>query len=223
MASCEVSSKEAAERVQEEDFYLSDIHVEQQDERASWLRIEIDFPKKTAPQTRADHQETDHIVNLSGPRLVIDSDGDFDRLGGGGGSGSSFNGKQQTTSDVVVDRCVLRIEHAMDTPLSRVGLQMWRASFFLCDYVLNNLDLIRDKIVVDLGTGLGLTSFVTAEYARLVFATDQRFVVEQARANWLANLHALPSSSSDLDHRIRFKRLNWYQYETFLDTPSNSG
>lgn len=181
---------------EEEDFYLSDIHVEQQDELTSCLlRIEISFP--------IDHYEKPK--NKSSEQLIIDSDGDFDR-------GDDIQ---------ITDAVVIRIQHAMDTPLSRVGLQMWRASFFLSDYILNNLGLVRDQVVVDLGTGLGLTSFVTAAYARLVFCTDLAFVVKQAHSNWIANRDALDAKNKS---NIRFKRLNWYEHETFLTAPNkNSG
>lgn len=160
---------------EEEDFYLSDIHVEQPDETKSCLRIEIIMPIENPTSSK---------------RLEVDSDGDFDR------------------PDANQPK-VLRIEHSMQTELSQVGLQLWRASLFLTDYVLNNLDLVRNKIVVDLGTGLGLTSFLTAEYSRLVFATDLRSIIKRARTNWLANKNVLNGN-------IRFKRLNWGEHESFL-------
>lgn len=198
-------------RRQEEDFYLSDIHVEQQDDEKSssrQLRIEISLPT---------YDRSKELSNR--PRLVVDSDGDFERdyIHDNKKKEEEATAATTTTADRVV---VIRIEHAMDTPLSRVGLQMWRASFFLADYLLNNLTLVRDKIVVDLGTGLGLTSFVAAAYARLVFATDLGFVVRQARSNWLANQNALDAGRNN----IRFKRLNWDEHETFLNGPNkNSG
>jgi predicted nicotinamide N-methyase len=66
------------------------------------------------------------------------------------------------------DSCLIKLEHQMRTKLADVGLQLWRASFYLSDFILNNVNLFKNKIVIDLGTGLGLTSFVTSLISDLV-------------------------------------------------------
>jgi hypothetical protein len=181
-----VPNLNAVDHNDEEDMYLSDIHIEQHsDNEKSSIRVEIRMPPA--------------ILEDRGKNLMIDSDGDFVR--------SSSN------------MYVIRIEHDMATTLSRVGLQLWRASFFLSDYVLNNLELVRDKTVIELGTGLGLVSFVTSAYARLVFATDLGFVVQRARQNWIANQKRIDWTSGG---EIRFKKLVWDNYESIFDPPSKS-
>lgn len=164
----------------EEDLYLSDVHIEQQDEQnvdVKSIRIEFSLPEESRSKP-----------------LIVDQDGDFERT-----SAQSHR--------------VLHIEHEMETSLSQVGLQLWRASLFLSDFVLNNVDLVKDRTVIELGTGLGLVSFVASIYARLVFATDLKRIVKRAQANWIANRDVLLLG----DGEIRFKCLDWFAYETFLD------
>lgn len=164
---------------QEEDLYLSDIHVEQEQNDRESIRIEFALPRD---------EETEP--------LKVDSDGDFE-------------------ISVESKKCLLRMEHAMETRLSHVGLQLWRASLFLSDFLLNNVDIIRDKVVVELGAGLGLTSFIASIYARLVFATDLNMVVKRAKINFEANRDVLNQISSH-SGEIRFKSLSWFNHDEFL-------
>ena len=54
------------------------------------------------------------------------------------------------------------IEHRQHTKLSDVGLQVWRGSLLLSDYLLHHHQLVRDKSVLELGSGTGLSSIVAA-------------------------------------------------------------
>lgn len=77
--------------------------------------------------------------------------------------------------DIDVDRQQegkLLIEHRTSTELQYVGLQVWRGALLLADYILSNPDLFRDKIVLELGAGVGLTSIVASFLARDVICTD---------------------------------------------------
>ncbi|XP_011861497.1 PREDICTED: methyltransferase-like protein 22 isoform X2 [Vollenhovia emeryi] len=64
------------------------------------------------------------------------------------------------------------IEHSVSTELGLVGLQVWRAALLLADYILSHPDLFRDEIILELGSGVGLTSIVASHLAKEVICTD---------------------------------------------------
>ena len=76
----------------------------------------------------------------------VDSDGDLDppRLPGSGG---------QVRSEME-----MRIEHRTRTSLGEVGLQVWRGSLLLADYILHHHQHFRDKNVLEVGSGSGLAT-----------------------------------------------------------------
>ncbi|KAG5343429.1 MET22 protein, partial [Acromyrmex charruanus] len=77
--------------------------------------------------------------------------------------------------DLDVDRDkegVILIEHSVSTELNLVGLQVWRAALLLADYILSHQDLFRNQIILELGSGVGLTSIVASYLAKEVICTD---------------------------------------------------
>lgn len=58
--------------------------------------------------------------------------------------------KRNTTFNV-------NIKHAMETEVSRVGLQVWRASLLLMDYVLHESTFFRGCVALELGSGTGIS------------------------------------------------------------------
>lgn len=66
----------------------------------------------------------------------------------------------------------LIIEHYVSTRLQHVGLQVWRGALLLADYILSNPDLFKNKVVLELGAGVGLTSIVASFLADEVICTD---------------------------------------------------
>ena len=175
----------------DEDYYLSDIHVENEskndEESKSGIkitRIEFDLP-------RSENQEEHEI----------DSDG-----------------------DLVIERKPNKksifIQHYMQTRISDVGFQLWRASFFLSDFLLDNLNIIKDKIVIDLGAGLGITSFFASLFAKLVYCTDLEKFVKQAQTNWFSNEQCLAEVSRNKQN-IFFKQIDWSNHENLFSLPTN--
>ncbi|XP_018340915.1 PREDICTED: methyltransferase-like protein 22 isoform X3 [Trachymyrmex septentrionalis] len=76
--------------------------------------------------------------------------------------------------DLDVDRDkegVILIEHSVSTELNLVGLQVWRAALLLADYILSHQDLFRNQIILELGSGVGLTSIVASYLAKEVICT----------------------------------------------------
>lgn len=64
-------------------------------------------------------------------------------------------------------------EHRPNTNIALVGLQTWRGAFLLADFMIY-LGLkggLTDKVILELGGGTGLTSFVAGMYAKKVICT----------------------------------------------------
>ena len=78
-------------------------------------------------------------------------------------------------SDLLVIRkkneCI-EIEHSKSTILSEVGLQVWRGAFLINDFVLSNQDMFSNKTVLELGSGVALTSIVASIFTKRVLCTD---------------------------------------------------
>ncbi|KAL6265176.1 hypothetical protein P5V15_005261 [Pogonomyrmex californicus] len=77
--------------------------------------------------------------------------------------------------DLDVDRDrdgVILIEHSMSTELNLVGLQVWRGAFLLADYILSHPDSFRNQIILELGSGVGLTSIIASYLAKQIICTD---------------------------------------------------
>ena len=77
----------------------------------------------------------------------VDSDGDLDPPRLAGGQGSEME---------------MRIEHRTRTSLGEVGLQVWRGSLLLADYILHHHEYFRDKSVLEVGSGTGLASIIAS-------------------------------------------------------------
>lgn len=67
----------------------------------------------------------------------------------------------------------ITIHHHLSTTLNRVGLQVWRGSLLIADFLLNNKDKVVDKTVIELGCGTGLGGILAAKLGALrVYFTD---------------------------------------------------
>lgn len=62
----------------------------------------------------------------------------------------------------------------MSTTLEAVGLQVWRGSLLMTDYILYHEDrLLSNAVVLELGAGTGLVSIVAGLKAHHVYCTGQ--------------------------------------------------
>lgn len=68
---------------------------------------------------------------------------------------------------------MLFLEHLKSTKLDLVGLQIWRGALLLADYILHNEKKFKNKKILELGSGVGLTSIVSSFYAREVICTGK--------------------------------------------------
>ena len=56
----------------------------------------------------------------------------------------------------------LMLEHRMTTELAEVGLQVWRGSLLLSDYLLHHHQQFCDRNILEVGSGTGLASIVAS-------------------------------------------------------------
>ncbi|XP_065900025.1 methyltransferase-like protein 22 [Dysidea avara] len=70
------------------------------------------------------------------------------------------------------EQCLFLIEHAMATPFSDVGQQVWHGALLLADLLLNMKDRLGEIVVLELGGGVGLATLAAALHAKTVICTD---------------------------------------------------
>ena len=77
-------------------------------------------------------------------------------------------------------------EHSYSTTLDLVGRQIWRGALLLADFVLHHgPSLLQGCTVLELASGVGLTSIVAAMFATEVICTgDMNFIVFLYTASW---------------------------------------
>ncbi|XP_025413414.1 methyltransferase-like protein 22 [Sipha flava] len=79
--------------------------------------------------------------------------------------------------DLIVQRSPfsksITIEHINRTSLNMVGMQVWRSALLMGDFILDNRHIFtNDQVVLELGSGVGLTGIVTAMCCKEVIFTD---------------------------------------------------
>ena len=77
-------------------------------------------------------------------------------------------------------------EHSYSTTLDLVGRQIWRGALLLADFILHHgPSLLQGRTVLELASGVGLTSIVAAMFATEVICTgDMNFIVFLYTASW---------------------------------------
>ncbi|XP_049539512.1 methyltransferase-like protein 22 isoform X2 [Anopheles darlingi] len=106
---------------------------------------------------------------------------------------------------------VIEIEHRKSTLLNMVGLQIWRGALLLADYILHNERKFRNSHILELGSGVGLTSIVASMYAREVICTDIDIggLLGLIRDNIQRNVHlsnpTCRMSVSELDFKVSYQ------------------
>ncbi|XP_075225836.1 methyltransferase-like protein 22 isoform X2 [Lycorma delicatula] len=104
---------------------------------------------------------------------------------------------------------IVKIEHKASTTLKLVGLQVWRGALLLADFIMHYNSLFRDKNILELGSGVGLTSIIAALYAKEVIATDidEGGILDLITKNVSHNKELVKSKFSVLP--LDFCNLNW--------------
>ena len=172
------------------DLYLSDIYVENDSaimkdpsDLQTLYRVELFLPFNV-----------DISENKLPQAVLTDQDGDLivDR----------------ENHNKSVEKFIFTLGTQMKTSLDDVGLQLWRASFYLADFLVHNCHLIRDMCVLELGAGIGITSLVAAFYSKRVVCTDLERIVRNAQKNYERNREIILGANTNAE--ILFKsKLIW--------------
>ncbi|XP_053706744.1 methyltransferase-like protein 22 [Synchiropus splendidus] len=108
----------------------------------------------------------------------------------------------------------LVIEHTMATPLEDVGKQVWRGAILLADFILSDPLLFKTATVLDLGSGMGLTSIVMATVAKHVYCTDVgQDLLNMCQKNMSLNKHLTETTGGE----VKVRQLDWLQYDLCTD------
>ncbi|KAG5678633.1 hypothetical protein PVAND_008289 [Polypedilum vanderplanki] len=117
-------------------------------------------------------------------------------------------------NDLVVQRKrneIIEIEHKKSSKLSEVGLQLWRGAFLLNDFILSTQHLFNDKIVLELGSGVGITSIVASIVAKKVLCTDINIagILDLIKRNLKLNSHYQRTKNNIEVHELDFFAEKW--------------
>ncbi|KAL4240992.1 Methyltransferase-like protein 22 [Mactra antiquata] len=104
----------------------------------------------------------------------------------------------------------ITIKHSLATRLQDVGQQVWHGSLLLSDYIVHHSDKFTDKVIIDLGAGVGLTSIVTAMYASTVYSTDVGNDVLTLNEDNIVAARTFPTLPHPVGD-ILVKELDWFQ------------
>lgn len=124
--------------------------------------------------------------------------------------------------DMILERKVqgvIEIEHSKSTKLDLVGLQIWRGALLLADYILHNEKRFKNRKILELGSGVGLTSIVASFCAREVICTDIHIggLLELIKANIDRNAHLKNPECNVIVTELDFK-VNYKDYSEYLKT-----
>ncbi|XP_057328193.1 methyltransferase-like protein 22 [Microplitis mediator] len=120
--------------------------------------------------------------------------------------------KYDSDEDLILDRTKtgqLFIEHSISTELQLVGLQVWRGAFLLADYIFDNPKIFKNKNIIELGSGVGLTSIVASMLAHQVTCTDinSHGIIELIKRNFERNSRYIKAKFDVME--LNFLDCNW--------------
>nr|XP_039255568.1 methyltransferase-like protein 22 [Styela clava] len=115
-------------------------------------------------------------------------------------SAANFDKQNQTLN--------FRIHHAMETHLADVGLQVWMGALGMIDFMLDNVQLFRNKQILELGAGVGLTGIVAGTLTNKITLTD---VGENILGLCEMNYHANQNILQSPPHCFEIRELNWHK------------
>lgn len=106
----------------------------------------------------------------------------------------------------------IQIEHKKSTELSLVGLQVWRGALILADFLFHNRKNFADKQILELGSGVGLTSIAAGIYAkRNIISTDINLggLLDLIKSNVEVNKQMINNRVAVHVMELNFKDRNW--------------
>ena len=103
-------------------------------------------------------RENRNVKNSTDVSSDLDDDGDFEI--------NQNNPKTKTAT-------MLTFVHCKETNLSDVGLQIWRASLYLLDFIFSSVDDFNNSHCIELGCGIGVCSSILQMKVKCLIATDK--------------------------------------------------
>ncbi|XP_031622643.1 methyltransferase-like protein 22 isoform X2 [Contarinia nasturtii] len=117
--------------------------------------------------------------------------------------------------DLIVERRrrgVIQIEHQQSTNLSLVGLQVWRGALLLADFLLHNCWRFENKRILELGSGVGLSSIAAGIFSKTdVICTDidSGGILEVLKSNVNLNKSVMNNRAIFRIMELDFKKTIW--------------
>ena len=103
------------------------------------------------------------------------------------------------------------ISHDSSSTIENVGKQLWRSSFLMSDYLINNSSSFDDKLFMDLGCGIGFNAIILSLIKHKgAFITDINIdILDFAKKNYYKNSHLSLSLYNEITEKNRFKVFDW--------------
>lgn len=117
--------------------------------------------------------------------------------------------------DLIVERKRygdIQIEHQHSTNLSLVGLQVWRGALLLADFLFHNRWQFAKKRILELGSGVGLSSIAAAIFTETdIYCTDINLggILKVIESNVKLNKNLLKDQAKVHIMELDFKNLAW--------------
>lgn len=115
----------------------------------------------------------------------------------------SFRLHQVTNVDEVFDSLIQADPSSLEVIDERIPYwtELWPAAIAMSEYILDNIESIKDKNVLEVACGLGLPSIAAGTVGAKVITSDYiQDAVDFAKKNWNEN-HQHPASFTVLDWR----------------------
>ncbi|XP_057828376.2 uncharacterized protein LOC131039601 isoform X2 [Cryptomeria japonica] len=190
-----------------EDEVMSEIHLGcPPDAKSHFTRFTI-LPSvlpSTNPLT-GDFQENTNSNCLSNEgeasscqRLLVDKEGDL-----------VLARRKQNPHNVRHAHDSILIHHHIITVIPSVGLQIWRASLILADFIIHFIhtsSYFNNVVALELGAGTGLVGILLARAASTVFITDKgNAILDNCLHNVELNMHTFKHNEKS----VRVRQLDW--------------
>jgi len=117
---------------------------------------------------------------------------------------------------------IIEVNQIMNGELLGIGTGtfVWPAAIVLCKYLEKNIHIIKDKRVIDIGTGTGITGLVASHLgAKEVCLTDQLQIIPSLRENVINYNNNNNSKSNNDNNLIRIETYEWGNELNHLNSP----
>ena len=103
------------------------------------------------------------------------------------------------------------ISHESSSTIENVGKQLWRSSFLMSDYLINNSSSYDDKLFIELGCGVGFNAIILSLLKHKgAFITDINLdILDFAKKNYNKNNHLSLSLYNEFTEKNQFKIFDW--------------